>query len=787
MSIRDSDPGCGLRAPRAGHVRVVLLCAALAPGGATGQDMALDIIELPPRVLETSTAPPVIEPAPTQTIVVTARKRPERLQEVPISMTVLSASDIAERQIDDIDDIAAQVPGLEFGEFSGSGQVSIRGVGFNLISGIGENSVAIHTDGVYLPRPSASNLMHDDLVRIEVLRGPQGTLYGRNATGGVLNLISRPPPATTELSAGILHGNYDRRRVKLSAGSGIADGRLRLRASATWDDQLDDVFINLEFPGRDLGARERRGLRLNADLALSDALHMKLRSFRIDETSNGYHIEAYRPPAGSLLAPPGSFTADPYTHRNNDRGLTRKTLTGGSLNLTYDLSEQWSLTALSGYTRFVFDSDGADADGTSLDLFRTERLNRDRTLSQELMLAFTGRRLQWSAGVFYLDEAFDPITDALLDPVGLTGLVPGPLSDRLGAGVAELVESALALEPLAGRLELRLNNAALEDTRSLAVYSDMTYLVVEGLRLYAGLRFVDERKDQVLTVRQVVDGTDLGITNCRQQRSQLHARPVTGRFGVQFLLHPEVMTYAHYARGFKAGGFAIASCDDRYAPEELDAIELGFKITWFDQRLRANGALFHYRYTNLQVEEVSLPFVFVNNAQARVNGAELELLLMPTPAWTLSTHLGWLDAVYTDFANSDNAESLLGATLLARPMDLAGNRLNRSPEWTLGAAIERRLLLASGARLSLRLDAVHKREYFLREFNTPTDRQAPHMIVNAFINYRFANGGVTIRGFINNATDEAVLGGLLGVAGFKAASFGTPRTWGVGVDYAFGS
>ncbi len=203
------------------------------------------------------------------------------------------------------------------------------------------------------------------------------------------------------------------------------------------------------------------------------------------------------------------------------------------------------------------------------------------------------------------------------------------------------------------------------------------------------------------------------------------------------------MLYAQFASGFKAGGFAIATCDYSYEPEVLDAYELGFKATWFDRLLRSNGAVFHYDYSNLQVEEVNIPNAFVNNAQAKGFGADFDLLLIPGSHWVLAANITYLDATYTGFFNNDNAATLESGLGLSEAEDLSGNRLNRSPEWAMGWSIQYTRPLQNWGELSLRAEGSFKTEYYLREFSTPTDRQDAHAIFNFFLNYSTPIQGLT--------------------------------------------
>ncbi len=222
---------------------------------------------------------------------------------------------------------------------AGVGQASIRGVGFALVTGTGEGSVAIHTDGLFLSRPGSTTMLQQDIAGVEVLRGPQGTLYGRNATAGVVNFISPPPPEEFSFGASALYGDIGRRKYSGHIGGSILNGAIRARASII-SDEMDDYFINIEFPGLDHGGREQLGGRFSLDIIPFDFLRFELRTFKSDEDFNGPLYAAYKPGANSLLTPAGSFADDPYENRLNDQGKSSKGLEGRSFKAVMDLSER---------------------------------------------------------------------------------------------------------------------------------------------------------------------------------------------------------------------------------------------------------------------------------------------------------------------------------------------------------------------------------------------------------------------------------------------------------------
>jgi iron complex outermembrane receptor protein len=710
-------------------------------------------------------------------IIVTAQKREQNLQDIPIAVSAISQDAIEERQIVGLADLATQISGFKFAEIAGGGQASIRGVGFSLVTGIGEGSVAMHSDGLFLSRPGATTMLQDDLAGIEVLRGPQGTLYGRNATAGVVNLITPAPPEEFEWGLGAQAGNFSARKYSAHIGSGFFDGAFRLRLSGGIGER-DDHLINETFPGRDQGGQEDTSLRLAADWQAADSLKFKLRGFSANEDFNGIVFGAYKPPANSPLTPPGTYSDDPYRIRTNDAGLSNKKLDGGSLKAVLELSDQLSLTSLTGYVEYAFTTRGADNDGTSNDLFTAFRLDTSKTFTQELSLGWQSDRWQWLLGAFYLSEQFDLDNHVFVSGSGLATLGLGTVLPGLDPAQLDLLAQTIGLDANA----LDIKNYSRESSRSAAVFADTTYTLTDTLRIFGGLRYLKDKKTQFLTSAIVsADAPALGVTNCEDLRSELEVSNTTGRIGLQYDVFDDAMVYAQYSSGFKSGGFSIASCGNGFKPEELNSNEIGFKSTWLDGRLRANGDVFFYDYANLQVEQVVLPSVVVNNADARVKGGELELSALPFGDLQLDLNATVLDARYTKFFNSDNTEGVQGGP----ERDLSGNYLNRSPKFSGGLSAQYPLEFDSFGRLTLRGEATYNTRTWLREFNNDTDFQKPYALYNLYINWQNPAQSWAIRGFVKNITDEPVLGAFIGVAGYKAATFQLPRTVGVAVSYEF--
>ena len=320
---------------------------------------------------------------------------------------------------------------------------------------------------------------------------------------------------------------------------------------------------------------------------------------------------------------------------------------------------------------------------------------------------------------------------------------------------------------------------------SMAVFTDITWSATDSLRLFGGLRYSEDDKEQFQTVEQVDPETRLGNVDCENLHTKLKYDAVTGRAGLQYDVFEDSMIFAQFSRGFKAGGFAIGACGDTFEPEELDSIEIGLKSRFFDGRLQVNASVYDYDYTNLQVEQIVFPSVEINNAQAEVQGAEMDISYIPFDSLSLFMDVSYMDAAYTEFSNADTTDSDAEALGLApaENEDVSGNKLSRSPRWSGSAAAQYNLNLKSWGNIDFRAEAVYKQEYYLREFNLETDKVDEHVIYNAYANYYSPGGKFALRGSVKNIEDTPVISGLVGIVGFKAATYNPPRLWSISLEY----
>jgi iron complex outermembrane receptor protein len=734
------------------------LLTAAAAGAQDESDPASDILPaIPVAERELAEAPPPVarkpRPQAIEEIVVTAQKREESLQSVPISVTALNAEMLKERQVADIGDLTLQVPSLQYGEISGIGMLSIRGVGMSIISGNGENAVAVHQDGIYLAAAGSITLAQEDVGGVEVLRGPQGTLYGRNATGGAINFTSTEPPEDFSIGASALGASYDRRKYTAALGGPVGED-LRVRLFVSAEDRGNHIEnTNIDF---DYGGAETRMARLAANYQITEALALKLRGFAVEEESNGPIFDPIDP--ANPYPPRDSYDPDPYRVKTNFAGFAEKKLSGASLKLIYSLADELSLTSITGYTHFQ-SLQHWDADGTTLPLYNIRQPIENQTFTQEFNLNGSGDALQWLLGAYYYANRFTIVNHADLGQFDQNSFIPIPLPPGLVRGT--------------------IDDPSDDRSRSLALFGDLTYSLTDAARIYGGLRLTREKKDFVQTVSLTVQ--DQRRADCEDLRLHLEDEVVTGRLGAQYDFVEGIMAYAQVATGYKAGAFGTSSCADEVKPEELRAAELGLKSMLLDGALRLNGALYAYQYQNLQFEEIIVPNTFLHNADANIYGGEVELTALLFGI-QLDAQIAAARAYYTKLSAKDSLDPDP-----MQDMDRSGNPLIRMPDWQVALGLQYRFEFGDAQVLTPRVEAMASAGYQTRVYDDPRDLQKRYQMYNAYLNYSLplARNTFSVRAFGKNLGNSAILGATSDGGNYRVGAYAMPRTYGVELEYRF--
>ena len=675
--------------------------------------------------------------AALEEVVVTAQKRSESAQTVPISLTAFSGETLESLGVQETRDLPLVTPGLVISQIS-SAQITLRGVSTSNLNLSGDPGVGVYLDDVYIARASAAFQDFFDTDRIEVLRGPQGTLFGRNTPGGVISIYSRAPSFESDGKLTATYGSEDLLRVEGAFGGAIVDDFLAGRIAFVRE-RRDGWLTNL-FDNDDVDDKDLTSVRIGFRLQPSEAVSMVLRADYSKDKGTGSVFKATKPGLANAIG-----GVSPIGRRDainaNDRFTKDTRNKGASLRVNWDFAENWTLSSITGY-RVHETADTGDLDDTQLQTAYFDNLSYSRTLQQELQVTSTSvEGLDWVAGVF----AWWEDADATLDfPFPLFGIRPLTLSDI--------------------------------ETFSIAGFFQGSYYVTEKARITAGLRYTKDDKEFVRNFSLIPVFSNAIDTSSRKDSAW------TPRVGIDYFFRDDVMGYVNYTRGFKSGGFNGAGRQPNYSPEYVNAVEAGVKSTLLDGRLRLNAAAFHYDYKDVQALRIVQAGSAIDNAASgTIKGGEIELTAAPTERLGLRIGLSYLDARYDEYLTNDPLAN-------NAPVDLTGKTFPRSPEWTVNAAINYTAPLPGGGSLDFGADSQNRSEVFFDQFNRADVGEKSISILNARVTYRDAGGKWRISAYGRNLSDKFYTESRFAIAELGGTVLGVvapPRNYGLEVGYEF--
>jgi iron complex outermembrane receptor protein len=709
-------------------------------------------------------------------IIVTARRTEENIQDTPVAVTALSSAALEERAVENISEIAPYVPSLRFDPAaaisgsSNSATVFIRGVGqtdFNLTIDPG---VGIYLDGVYISRSVGALLDTADVERIEVLRGPQGTLFGKNTIGGAIAITSRRPADRPEFGAEVATGSLDRADVRLTASAPLTD---TWRAHFTGAMFTRDGYVDRLWDGEESSDRDSLSGRLvsewtpSTDVTLTLALDgSRAREATVGATALRIHevnpspatIPVHFPTISNLLlngaqcAPPNpNRLSDPACY--NEQWLTgdpRETWAAGSNRSDSDVwGAAFTAELPLGATRFKslsayreLDSEfDLDTDISPVALVNTANDYTQEQVSQEFQL--TGEasgRLRWLLGLYYLGEKGTDVN--LLTTVLTTFRSGGSVDNDSYAAFGQLVWG------FADRMSLTLGGRFTSETKRFSPDQVILTTLPIPLPIAPG--------DRILPVGEVETESD----------------EFTPSVSIDFKPSDSILTYLSYARGFKSGGFTQRIFPPEpetpdFAPEFVDTYEAGLKTELLERRLRWNSAAFYSEYTDQQVIVIDGFAPKVRNAgDSRIWGVESELEAVVGSRLTINGALSYLDAEYTSIDPR------------AAPVNIDSMLVN-APEWMVSLGLTGVLWRNDSAEISTRWDWFASSEVAKDSENTPELIQDAYDTLNASVTYARADSrwSLTVGG--TNLTDEDYLisGNYNPAIGAVYGLYNRPREW----------
>ncbi len=729
-------------------------------------------------------------------IVVTAQKREESLQDTPVAVSAFTASAIQDKGIEDISEVASFTPNLVFDTtspvsgLSSGAVVFIRGIGNTDFSLTTDPGVGTYVDGVYMSRSAGGVLDVLDVERIEVLRGPQGTLFGRNTMGGAISITSRKPADEFQGRAELTAGNSSRLDIRAAVDVPFTNA---LRATFAVSEKNRDGFVDRVLVGDKLGDENKFAFRGSAVFEPNETWDFQF-SYdytNIDEQSAGSVLLGFTPGAGTLgyaLAtfgdiPTGLADLGQYITNGADDISYATGETGTNLEIHgVSLTGAWHANVFDvKYTVAWRKTDGGfyrDPDNSPHAI--TETLNPDyehRQTSHELQLTGAGfdDRLKYVAGLYYFVEDG---TDNVFVPVFL------PTPD------------------LAAGFPAAITNRAEVDNNSRAAYFQATWELTEIVSVTGGVRQTKDEKDFVYTqyIGADIYGNPLPFFPGAINEDGVFApglAPIVGngsgsagdsfsettlRFSVDVALTDNTLLYYSFSQGFKSGGYVLRYVEyvtdiRTFQPELVDTHEVGLKWQGLQDRVRVNAAAFYSDYDEVQVtffDTLGGP-ITANAGIVEIKGLEVELTALITDSFLLDAAFGYADANYTKI----NPIAGLSLTL-----DESATLVN-TPQNTFNLGVEYTLSMGAN-ELAGRLDYSYKDDVFNDSQNSPFLFQKAYDTLNASVRYSIGEA-IDLVAFVENLTDERFIesGDSNFGLGFHEANFNRPREYGVTVRYRF--
>lgn len=717
-------------------------------------------------------------PRPSQSdvvedIIVTAEKRAEGLQNIPIAITAVSGETLQKAGVREVGDLVQLTPSLQFGTRSTNVFIAMRGIG-QAGQDIGSQSgVSVSLDGVPLLNHFMMNPAFFDLERVEVLRGPQGTIAGRNATGGAINIYSNGPTEDPSGEATVTLGNYDRTGIRGFVNGPLSDnlfGRLAFQSDRA------DGWLNNAFLGRrndDTDVTQVRGT----------LLYKPSESFRVRALAE-YTRDRSDPSFALILgrAVPDVPTPDElpgYAYPRND--LDNLTAYYNEPNTrdvedfrtsvlaTWDVNPNLTITSTTGFIQHNIDLENIDNDGTPAPTSKFNLIAIDaKQWTQEFTATATlNDRADLIAGVFYMH---------------------GESAEPLYLSTAT-VNNSLVLLPS-------------EELDSYAAYAQLRYQLTDRLRATVGGRYTIDEKSYYLDA----------VTSNVIKTADDSWKAFTPRFVLDYTPTDATLLYASISRGFKSGGFNTLGDVGRpvnfFDPEFVWNYEAGAKATLFDRKLRVGLTGFYADYTNLQAsifrinEDTGVRFPRVENSPtAKIKGVEFEFEATPMSGLRFMGSVTRLDAKYGDFCNNDplypnrptdpgcvDATLSDGSPLPPGAIDLSDNQLAQAPKWQASLSGEYTFPITAELNLTARADYKWQSEVYFDFYNNPLNREGAYGLLNASLGVSTLDRAWTVTGWVRNATDERYVtqsNTRVAANPSRIGSIGSPRMYGLTLTRRF--
>ena len=690
-------------------------------------------------------------------VIVTARRQSENLQTVPLAVSAFSSEDLFASRIENLGDLQSHVPNLTLHSGDAANAVIyLRGIGQIDSISFNDPGVGVYVDDVYMGRAQGSFLDVMDPARIEVLRGPQGTLYGRNTIGGAVKFISSRPSNDVEGYVEAGYGNYNQFRAKATISGPIVEDVLMVKAAVAHSSR--DGYTQNLFDGEDDYDKNTNSWRVSALLTPSENLSFYL--VTDGSKSNPTHSRSphKETPIFSLVS--GAFinpTDDPFVVNVNYNNLESLKTFGVALTAEYSIDDV-TLKSITSYRKMDYQTK-IDLDGTVDASFGIYYFDDQDQFSEELQVIYEGDKISLVSGLYYYKENSTN-----------TGGANAPVFFFVNIGQWD------------------------QTSTSKAAYAHLKYAATEDLTLSLGARYTKETKD-ISSYGEHFFGT--GLTTAEEMLAALRTgvgyainsydadadwESFSPKVGLDYTVSEDVMVYANVSRGFKSGGFnGRAATAQAYNPETLWSYEAGFKSTFADQRVRLNMAAFYNDYNDFQVSRFTVDgggnflAVFDNAGKAVMWGLEMEFTALLTDNLTLNANAGYLNSKYKDFFDGG--------------VDVSDQRhLVNAPEFSSRASLSYEHDLGDLGTVSFNGAVSTRSKTYLTVSSSEILAQDAYALVDASIRFTSADQlwDVVLSG--QNLTNKEYREhgfDLSAFPGVELGYYGTPRTYNLTVRYSF--
>ncbi|MEH6592755.1 MAG: TonB-dependent receptor [Halioglobus sp.] len=715
-------------------------------------------------------------------IVVTAQKRAESLQDVPISVSALTGDSIENFKMDRAADIVSQVPNLQVSSPYGEVQpiFSIRGISMVDYNTNQASPIGVYVDEVAVGPSFMQGMQLFDLERVEVLRGPQGTLYGKNTTGGAINFITRGPTFERggELTASA--GNYGLRQLKGAGEIPLIDDRLGMRLAFTTTKA--DAFHDNHVPGKsDLSETDNYAFRFSTRYQ-TENFDGSLRLFKGESDPVSLAIVPIGTDPGGVnrlgYKRPDSF--DSWEGEHNRPAPYKTDSKGGALTLNWDLGE-YAITSITAY------SDGSaenntDTDGSPLRVLEIDFGSDSESFTQDLRLTsnFDGK-FNFIAGLYYSNDELkaNNLFDVLLGTEDF-GIPFDPTLTTSGGFIGQ---------------------SYTQERESYAIYTHSTYAFTENTSVTLGLRYTQDDGEFRDVTSYIGDYDRNPVYNlipylpvydpaAAMQTKKYEDKEPTGKLGIDHRLGDDTLLYASYSRGYRSSAFnggAIFSEDDANIadPEFVDAYEAGIKTQLWDNRLQINGAAFYYDYKDQQfINVIGINQTLENAGSSEIYGMEVEVQAAISERLSLRLGLGLVDTEFTDLVLNDPATNT--------PRDYSGNELQQAPKVNFNVALDYVIGQWSAGELALHVDTAYQDEQYFSAYNDAPGfeniRADSYWQTNALIRFDDSGERYSVSLWVKNVeeNDEPIYAlSLSSGYGYDYTVVGAPRQYGVDFTLRF--